>query len=102
MLVLLLLKKMWSTFNSAKIIISPLLLEFAATIGAFDYRKIAPTFLSRKVHIYYEIVFLANFYLAQLLALTQLFERMPGETLRAGVQLGLLSTHDVENQLSCF
>ena len=42
------------------------------------------------------------FYLAELLTLTQLFKGMPGETLRTGVQLGLLSAHDVGNQLSCF
>ena len=41
-------------------------------------------------------------HLAQLLTLAQLFKRMPGEALGAGVQLGLLSAHDVGNQLSCF
>ena len=81
----------------------PLLLEFAATIRTFDYWKITSTFLFQvKVQISCEMILMANFYLAKLLSLTEFFKRMPGETFGAGVQLGLLSTHDVGQQLSCF
>ena len=56
----------------------------------------------RSYNITFELLFVANFYLAKLLSLTEFFKRMPGETFRAGVQLGLLSTHDDGHQLKLF
>jgi len=52
------------------------LLKFSSTVSTFHNRKVSTTFL------------------AELLSLAELLERVPGETLGAGVELALLSTHD--------